>query len=394
MPTNRARVQKPTGSMAAFASAQRGKNTFILGPVERMLITDAQQPDPDRREDIIHPSEIAKSDWCPRSTYLRLAGKKQEYTASGFALEKIWQYGTDAHKKWQKWLWRAGELFGKFKCRGCKHEWMGVSPETCPKCKKGRELLKYLEVPLEDEAHLLGGHADGQWRPRGATTPHRMIEVKTVALGTVRIEAPKMLAAYTRKVVYLDRIMDSRFPIDEVPPELIVKWVDIEALWRDIHRPFASHLRQGSIYLFLRALLMPEVTQMTYLYESKMHQGTKEFTVRFDMDDVEDMLGICRSIKYALETGKDIPDCIKPGKCKACGAFKGENDGNSTSEKKPGRRRRIVASRSTSPGSGALPTPTPRGQPARAAGRPVRGEQRGSNKPASPAHSLGRLLGG
>jgi len=61
--------QKLTGRLADYANASKG--TVLLGDIQAYMMKEHAKPS-DRRQDIIHPSEMAKEGWCPRSTYYRI----------------------------------------------------------------------------------------------------------------------------------------------------------------------------------------------------------------------------------------------------------------------------------------------------------------------------------
>ena len=82
--------------------------------------------DAGRDPTVIHPSEMAKDDWCPRATYLRIiSGKwppvKEKFD---FVRENIFAAGNDIHTKWQDRIIDAGfPVWGDWKCRTCDDAW-------------------------------------------------------------------------------------------------------------------------------------------------------------------------------------------------------------------------------------------------------------------------------
>jgi hypothetical protein len=75
MPTKRAprsTRRKPSAAMAALIESKKAPTT-LLGDVQHHAVKRAQE-DNSRRQDIIHPSEMAKENWCPRQTTFRIRG--------------------------------------------------------------------------------------------------------------------------------------------------------------------------------------------------------------------------------------------------------------------------------------------------------------------------------
>lgn len=255
----------------------------ILGAIQRHIMI---RPAEYRATDVIHPSEMCKNDWCPRATFFRIVDAPAlPKEINSFTLENVFAEGHDIHDKWQTWLWEMGLLRGEFLCHACQHRWLSTAPELCERCKAPRDCLSYLEVPLHSERYLIDGHADGDIADDAAEELCPLLEVKSIGMGTLRYEAPSMLARYTRKVK------------DDDGSEKSI--VDFESLWRDIKRPFPSHLKQGSIYLAISGR-----REIVFVYECKWNQQVKEFRVRYNPDVVADLLDACLDIKYALETGR------------------------------------------------------------------------------------------
>lgn len=254
-----------------------------------------------RRQNIIHPSEMSHSDWCPKATYLRIKrirdGGEFVKEPFGFQSLNIFQHGHEMHRKWQTWLWEMGELWGLWKCHTgtCDWEWAAVSPEHCPNCLAPRHALTYEEIPLSAEDDLLiQGSADG-----GVPRLRALLEFKTVGVGTLRVEAPDVLRAHTHKAVNGASL------------------IDYEGLWRSITRPFPAHQKQGQIYLYLCNRMGLEFDRVIYIYESKFNQGTKEFVVKYRPSLIASVLHSAEEIHRALDDGWPPPQCPKGG-CKHC----------------------------------------------------------------------------
>jgi hypothetical protein len=350
--------------MKAF-QATRKRETLVLGPVERHLLS--RPADTERRQDRIHPSEMCKDDWCHRATFYRLAGcvPVEKDKAPSMRLEAIYEAGHEIHHKWQGWLWEAGILNGVFECLRCEWQEWATAPERCPQCSAPRRAMRYREVPIASEEHLIIGHSDGDL---GSS----LLEVKSIGVGTVRFEAPHLLSKHTHE--YVDEHGDTR------------SWTDLEALWRSIKRPFNSHLKQGWIYCHFTGR-----PRISYLYECKWNQAHREFIIRYRPEYVEPLLDACLDIKYALKTNS-APPCPVGGTegCSECRKYESvagdtEPDGGDVEErpvrKVPPRKRRLRSStttrgRDSSPGREGLD-------------RPDRSE---ADAPPRPLHSLGRLL--
>lgn len=269
------RTAKLQGKLADYTKAATSE-TVVISKVEKHLIQQVS----DRDQTHIHPSEMAKGDWCPRQTVYRISGGyKEERVDKKFSmqLENIFAEGHAIHAKWQNWLRETGDLWGTWGCHSCDHVWKATAPGACPNCNSYFG-VHYKEVPLNaKKKFLIAGHADGAiWDEQA------LIEIKSIGLGTLRFEAPQILLDNTHKI-------GSR------------NIVDVEQLWKDIRRPFSSHLRQGNIYLALAKHLGLPFDKMVYVYESKAHQAYKEFVVPYSARIAEPLLDIALDIKYAVK---------------------------------------------------------------------------------------------
>lgn len=267
--------------LTQFKKLRTSSRGVLLPAIEEHMLRKHVANDDEHRDRLhIHPSEMSKSDWCPRNSWYRLKGYPMgEPEKFSFYMENIFEEGHDIHHKWQMRLWDMGVLVGMFGCYVCEQGWFGVSPKECRHC--GSALLYYNEVPLYREDLRIIGHADGEVLgnedyPVGTG----LIEVKSVSLGTLRFEAPD-----------LHKEFEDGLRIDK--------------LWDKIKRPFPSHLKQGMLYLYLRGL-----TRMTYIYEWKPSQVTKEFTLTYDADVVEPLIASCKDVVAHLD-GDEPP--ARPG---------------------------------------------------------------------------------
>jgi len=277
------------------------KNTYrrrdiLLPTIERHVLKQAQEPS-DRRSDILHPSEMAKSSWCGRHDFYRMTGVTQNYKgrAPSFRLENIFDYGHSIHSKYQRWLTELGIMWGKWVCKSCKSEWTGESSSGCPEC--GSTRIRYKEVSLEHPELMIAGHSDGVVDLGGK---NYMIEIKTVGLGTLRFEAYQLFDQYQSENLSLDE------------------------LWFHIKRPFATHIRQGQIYLHIAQTAYPElnIDEIIFIYEWKPTQEVKEFVVKYNPDLISKILETAAEVAKSIREGTTPtrPDWadVEGKTCKSC----------------------------------------------------------------------------
>jgi hypothetical protein len=295
------------------------KPTKLLGDIQRNLLARESFTE-GRDSQVIHPSEICKEDACARAIYYRLSGWKIPKDAHPFSLEVIFAQGHGYHDKWQNWTWDIGKLRGVFACLSCGLIFTATSPERCPDdvgCGAKRRALVYREVPIAIPDLRIGGKSDGDIDLDPTDGPPNLgdplLEIKSVGTGTVRFEAASLIGRHTKKVL-----------IDEVEKS----WTDWDALWRDIRRPFATHLRQGAIYG--AAMDRPE---MLFIYEFKPTGAVKEFAVRHDFAMVDDAFGLAERVLTALEKGRR-PACPSDG-CKDCRAYEELHDAQGATQERP-----------------------------------------------------------
>lgn len=243
----------------------------------------------------IHPSDMCKGNWCGRHDFYVITGvptEKATSTQTFFGRENVYIEGHEIHGKYQTWLWEAGHLYGRWFCRACEHQWFAVSPSACPVCDSPR--INYNEIPLERKGTLIQGHADGALH----NLPDHddvLIEIKSIGVGTLRIEAPRLHNLYQ----------------DGAP---------IEEIWMKINRPFPTHIRQGQLYLWLA---WPRYSSIVFIYENKANQQTKEFEVHYDPAIIMPLIDMARQVTAAVETGKPPPrpewaEDETDKTCKAC----------------------------------------------------------------------------
>lgn len=255
-------------------------NTVILNAVQRHVMQQAVLPDPERAEDMLHPSDMCKGDWCARADFYRIVKAPFDTKANSpsFVLENIFEEGHGIHRKWQRWLHEMGVLYGVFFCRACRERWWDTSPMDCPHCGSTRRPL-YQEIPLVAEELRIIGHSDGGINK--PNEPLRLLEVKSIGLNSLRFEAPDLWERYQNNET-------------------------LDHIWMDVKRPFANHLRQGMLYLYLinrgkDGIYCPEIV---FIYEFKPNQRVKEFVVKYNPRFVERMIAGAETVVAALDSGK------------------------------------------------------------------------------------------
>jgi len=268
------------------------KNTRVLGSLERYLLSRPR--DASRRTDVLHPSEMVDPAWCHRASYFHLKGEAIVDTRStGLTLATVFEEGHAIHHKWQTWFGEMGNLYGKWECINCgKQEW-GLAYPECPSCEA--PCTVYKEVSLYYDPLQIAGHADGWLIGLGEPL---MLEIKSIGMGTLRFEAPELLAENDN---------------------------DFEKAWKNLNAPFMKHIMQVQIYMKLAELIgydnVPQ--EAVLIYEAKPNQQAKEFVVpKSDF-----------GIAHLFEAAAMINECVKnntPPACNisadGCGKCKGYND--------------------------------------------------------------------
>ena len=299
MTTGRTSKLTLTGVMAEHARNKAAPG-LILPKVKDYLLKSFG-PDESRDPTVIHPSEMAKSDWCLLGTYRRIKAGRWPDETFNFISENIYAEGNDIHAKWQQRFQDAGfSVWGNWRCRICREE---VHHDYRPDPVLGGPMgcgyggghqWVYDEVHMDARPRLLiTGHADA-----GFIDDSSLVEIKSIGIGTIRVDSPDLLKKY----------QDG-------------KLTDLTGLWNAIRRPLNSHMRQGDIYLHLAHVLGLPFTQIVYLYECKWHQLAKEFTIKYDPGRSMKLIAKAETVMYALDNGIP-PPCIKRTGCKQCDAFK------------------------------------------------------------------------
>jgi hypothetical protein len=268
-----------------FLDAKKS-NPRLIGDIERHLL--AKTPEV-RRTDVLHPSEMAKSDWCLRASYFALSGVPVKKENPNLRLQSIFDEGHSIHAKWQNWFSEMGVLHGYWDLGTPNNKSWATSKDLVGILDK-----VYKEVPLVYDELRIAGHADGWIKGIGEDC---LIEIKSIGVGTIRIEAPDLIAKADG---------------------------DLQAAWRSIRRPFSTHVMQGQIYLELMRRLGHEVKEIVFLYELKADQDYKEFVIKADFELVESKFLKAKRVCEAVEAGTPL-ECSNNGSlgCKQCQQFGG-----------------------------------------------------------------------
>lgn len=273
---------------SALAERSKAKATpGVLVPAVKQHMLSVHMDGSDRRWDIVHPSELShQKDFCPRAVYLRITEGPLPPEKFDYGLQNIFDEGHTIHAKWQERLRDATPLWGNWKCRNCDFVlYNQLEPDGCSQCHAN--VWTYAEITLDAEQEaLLVGHADG-----GAWTT--LAEIKSVGEGTVRIEEPEFYYACDG---------------------------DLKVMWKDLTRPFKSHVNQADIYLWICNVRGYPFTSAEFIYESKWNQQVKNFTIQYNEVRSLKLVDQAKAIKYAVDH-KEEPGCRFPGECENCKPF-------------------------------------------------------------------------
>lgn len=275
-----------------FLDAKKSTSRLI-GDIERHLLSKAPEV---RSTTVLHPSEMVKKDWCLRASYFALTGATVKKEVPNLRLQSIFNEGHFIHHKWQTWFREMGVLYGQWHCMICGEEMFAISPSMCLNCNARSSFLKYSEVTLVDTDVRIQGHTDGWIKGIGDDC---LIEIKSIGAGTLRFEAPELLAKYEG---------------------------DVQKAWRSIKRPFNTHLLQGQVYLELVRRMMQPVNEIVFIYELKADQDYSEFTVKADFGMVEEIFEKAKLVCARVEAKEPIECNISKYGCKSCQQFGGLDD--------------------------------------------------------------------
>lgn len=271
--------------MQDYKKIMRSKGRLIpLAEVQIMKSQDEKNQNRDTKH--LHPSDLSKKDWCGRASVYKITGAPATPDTMSFSRLNVFEEGHAIHHKWQTWFWKAGVLSGTWKCKACNHTWVGVAPDSCTSCSSPD--IKYLEVPVSNDEYRIIGHSDGEIVDKQGKA---LLEIKSVGIGTVRFEKPGLFADYSKGLLTIDEV------------------------WKNIKTPFASHMRQGQLYMYCTG-----VHEIIFIYEWKPTQEVKEFSVKYNEDIVAPILMNCAQIIDALDNGwiPERPDWAIDKNSKGC----------------------------------------------------------------------------
>lgn len=277
----------PSSSMAEVYKTTYKRQGVLLPQIERHVLRKAAEPN-DRSSTVLHPSEMARNDWCGRHDYYRVIGTPTDpqKLSTSFRMENIYEEGHSIHNKWQRWLADMGILWGNWECKECETLYTRqLRPAKCShinlflgvECESDQ--FRYKEVPIVSEQYLVAGHADGIT----ITDKPRLIEIKTIGLGSIRYYAPLLYNEFEDKGLSLND------------------------LWYRVNRPFGSHVKQAMLYLHIARQMghpdLEDMDEIVFIYEYKPTQDAKEFVVKYNISLIEDRLDEAEAVVEAVKTG-------------------------------------------------------------------------------------------
>lgn len=285
--------QKPSGTLKKFLDV-RDKNTQVVGSVERYLL--ARPRDTSRSTTVIHPSEMAKPDWCHRAQYHMLLGLPPAPSKFKTSLKQLLTFdeGHRIHGRWQAWLGEMGVLYGMWVCDTCKNAGWGLGDCGHPKAL-------YKEVPVNATELRISGHADGWIKNLGEED--MLLEIKSVGEGSFRWEAPDLFYAHSG---------------------------DMKKMWSNFKAPFMTHIMQVQIYLKVLEIMFPDdhPKQAVFIYENKASQEVKEFIIPKNGFAVDELFEAAAHIVAAVDK-QDPPACNidSVAGCYKCNYYLEDNNG-------------------------------------------------------------------
>jgi hypothetical protein len=198
--------------------------TILLGALERHLLAQPASP---RSTEVLHPSEICKSNWCPRESWFLLRGVPRPHVAPSFRMASVFSEGHGIHEKWQGWADEAG-------------------------------LLLAPEVRVEFPKWRIVGHADGILVVDGE---FYLWEIKSIGIGTLRMYGFPMEGGLGRAFRNITR------PFNEHIRQAMLY-----------------------AYILRRTGGTPDLDKLLFLYECKEDQSAKEFVVTYNEEYLEGVL--------------------------------------------------------------------------------------------------------
>lgn len=292
------RTTKKTSDLSKFLEAKK-RDTRLVGHIERHLL--AREPEP-RPQDVLHPSDLIKKEWCALHAYHALKGNYiPTMDKPNLRLQSIFDEGHAIHAKWQNWLSEMGVLYGRWFCVKCQAKMVGNTAKPLCVLHGFDSVFTYAEVNLFSKKHKIFGHTDGWVKGLGDDF---LIEIKSIGTGTIRFEQPSLLAEADG---------------------------DLDKAWRNIRQPFFTHRLQGQVYLHLTHLMVEEglldsaPDEIVFIYELKSNQDYKEFSVKYDPEFVAPYFEAALDVAWAVDNDTPPACNIDPvNGCKRCESFRKE----------------------------------------------------------------------
>jgi hypothetical protein len=267
-------------SFKNFVNATKDKRR-VLPSLERFVLSAPEDP---RRTDVLHPSEMAKQDWCHRASYFLLKGEPAPVKSFGFKTKMIFETGHRMHSMWQDLFYKQGTLYGNWRCKRCQFPFSNVVGfEKCPSCQEGS--LDYKEVPVRSEKYRIAGHSDGILVGYGETP--LLLEIKTVGPGSFRYEMPDLFYKHSG---------------------------NFAKMWSEFNSPFMSHILQVQIYMRLMEddpKILHKPQEAVFIYHGKPNDEVKEIIIPKRNFGVDEVFNAAAKIVKAVEEN-NAPNCNVP----------------------------------------------------------------------------------
>lgn len=280
----------PSKDLKAFLNTSK-RETRLMGAVERHILS---QPFDERAQDVLHPSDLIKPEWCALAAYHALRGNYIETRdKTTLRLQSIFDEGHAIHHKWQKYFRDMGVLYGL---------WGDKTGTSWALATDVHKSVEYREVPLHSAKHKIKGHADGWIKGLGDDC---LIEIKSIGTGTLRMEAPALLAQSND---------------------------NIEQAWKNLRQPLRPHQLQGQVYLHLLQIMKEEgeftevPEEIVFIYELKANQDYKEFVVKYNPEFTAPIFDKALDVSWAVDNNRPPVCTIDPqAGCKRCAPFRSED---------------------------------------------------------------------
>jgi hypothetical protein len=300
---------KVTGKLAERTRIEAKAGDRVVLPLVKLHLLEHKPPD-NRDPNVIHASEMSAKDWCDRSTWYRLNGWTDPGERFSYQMESIWEEGNALHRKWQGWLRDAGLLWGDWHCAVCPErqdkEIVSMLSSSGDTDHKGwhNHQWQYDEVGMQ--VGKISGHEDA-----AIPEKNRLIEFKSMALGSLRVDSPDLLAKFYGKW-YGNGDVNGKMPARQV--------YDLEGLWKSLKQPLKSWVRQANIYLWLARELALDFPKVSIVAEYKINQDAREWVIPMSERIVMPLI----ERAHLIETAETPVECPYGG-CKQCRAWENAN---------------------------------------------------------------------